>query len=883
MIFRSIVISQFRQFRDTLSITGLEAGLNVIAGDNEAGKSTILMAIRAAFFEKYKSSTGEHYRPYGQKVSPKVCIEFDLGDKKYVLEKTFSTLKDGGCELSCNDGGRWEGPHAEDYLQELLGFSYPGRGPTKSELQGLPGLLWVEQGHGYEEVTLNEGSRNRLHSVFDSEMTELLGGDRGETLYRKIEELRSQYFGLRDKPIGNYKTLNDELVECQETLESQESKLRSYDEKVELLETRKHRLQEFKQQQSIENASQALTRANAALVQVNELEQATQAATARVKQAQIEEKLPAAQWERRQELIGEVKTADQRASAAEETLDSSVSKLKPLKTTCEQSQQELTDNKAVRASTREALASASVMEQLKQAEARHRTQGENRDKATAADNKLRNCRTKRNQITLTAGDLDEIHTTDRDLAINRERLKTAATRLDYEIETQAQVRFCGNKITGKDSVEITESTEIKIDGVGTFVIHPGGADLTGLQEQVAELEAKLNETLASFKVETVKEAARSLRSAENLDADIRQHQATMDALAPEGLAAIKAQAEESGNRAEHLREQVSASAEQSKDPDQLRSMIAELDSAIGTLKTSLENNQAEYAAQNERVIEQRADVRTLGDRAGDLREELEASRKSTPDTKISQRLADAAAASEKITAELSVQQSALENANPDAAKAEVDRAQNLLKQSNYQFRDLERSARDLEVELNALGQNGLAEELATAEVELTNLQRQLKHMDAQAGALDLLYRTMGNALQQAKETVARPIVEKMRPYLRQLIPGANPSINEDLVLTGLQRDSNDEPFTDLSIGTREQLAVIIRLAYADLLTEKNVPVTVILDDALVNSDDDRRDRMKAILFQAARRYQILVLTCHAREYRDAGGKFVLLAEAKAQL
>ena len=117
--------------------------------------------------------------------------------------------------------------------------------------------------------------------------------------------------------------------------------------------------------------------------------------------------------------------------------------------------------------------------------------------------------------------------------------------------------------------------------------------------------------------------------------------------------------------------------------------------------------------------------------------------------------------------------------------------------------------------------------------------------------------------------------------LRQLITGANPTINEDLVLAGLHRDSNDEPFTDLSIGTREQLAVIIRLAYADLLTEKNVPVTVILDDALVNSDDDRRDRMKAILFQAARQYQILVLTCHAREYRDAGGQFVLLAEAKA--
>ena len=57
-----------------------------------------------------------------------------------------------------------------------------------------------------------------------------------------------------------------------------------------------------------------------------------------------------------------------------------------------------------------------------------------------------------------------------------------------------------------------------------------------------------------------------------------------------------------------------------------------------------------------------------------------------------------------------------------------------------------------------------------------------------------------------------------------------------------------------------------------------MPVTVILDDALVNSDDERRERMKIILYQAAQRYQILVLTCHEKEYRNTGGKFIRLEE-----
>ena len=43
--------------------------------------------------------------------------------------------------------------------------------------------------------------------------------------------------------------------------------------------------------------------------------------------------------------------------------------------------------------------------------------------------------------------------------------------------------------------------------------------------------------------------------------------------------------------------------------------------------------------------------------------------------------------------------------------------------------------------------------------------------------------------------------------------------------------------------------MLILLAYADLLSEASQPVTVILDDALLNSDDERRDRMKAILYR----------------------------------
>ncbi|SEF82606.1 AAA family ATPase, partial [Thauera chlorobenzoica] len=46
-----IRVDQFRQFRRALEIDGLDAGLNLFTGPNEAGKSTLVAAIRAAFFE----------------------------------------------------------------------------------------------------------------------------------------------------------------------------------------------------------------------------------------------------------------------------------------------------------------------------------------------------------------------------------------------------------------------------------------------------------------------------------------------------------------------------------------------------------------------------------------------------------------------------------------------------------------------------------------------------------------------------------------------------------------------------------------------------------------------------------------------------------------
>lgn len=87
----------------------------------------------------------------------------------------------------------------------------------------------------------------------------------------------------------------------------------------------------------------------------------------------------------------------------------------------------------------------------------------------------------------------------------------------------------------------------------------------------------------------------------------------------------------------------------------------------------------------------------------------------------------------------------------------------------------------------------------------------------------------------------------------------------------LVKNGYQEPFNQLSIGTREQISVITRLAFADLLTEiGSQSPPVILDDALVYSDDDRFEKMTKIISKSAQKYQIIILTCRPTLYADLG-------------
>ena len=108
--------------------------------------------------------------------------------------------------------------------------------------------------------------------------------------------------------------------------------------------------------------------------------------------------------------------------------------------------------------------------------------------------------------------------------------------------------------------------------------------------------------------------------------------------------------------------------------------------------------------------------------------------------------------------------------------------------------------------------------------------------------------------------------------IAQLHPGAGFEFDAERLLVGEStRYGRTDDVSVLSGGATEQVAILTRLAFARLIAKQGVHVPVILDDALVHTDDERIGTMFNMLTQVARDQQILVFSCRSRAFSDLGG------------
>lgn len=167
---------------------------------------------------------------------------------------------------------------------------------------------------------------------------------------------------------------------------------------------------------------------------------------------------------------------------------------------------------------------------------------------------------------------------------------------------------------------------------------------------------------------------------------------------------------------------------------------------------------------------------------------------------------------------------------------------------------------------------GVMEELADTTTRLAAASETLATFAFEVAVLKELAATLDAAHNEARDRYFEPVLAELQPLLRMLWPDAELRFDgESLLPTALVRDGREEPLSILSGGTQEQIALLVRLAFARLLAARGHHAPIIFDDALVYTDDERIEKMFNALHAQASGQQIIVLSCRQRAFRDLGG------------
>ena len=880
MLFRCISVRNFRKLVSPAVIEGLGAGVTIIAGDNEEGKSTLLLAIRTGLFERHNlgGRAAEAMQPFGSTVRPQIGLDFEIDGKRYSITKGFVHRP---YALLTTPDGKFEGPAAEERLAELLTFRVPLRGESRPEDRGILGLFWLEQGRVLEGVECGELGRSTLRSSLEQEVGDVLGGTRGCRLVEAASARRDAWLTATGRPRGELAAAIEEVEIATKRASELGSERQTYDQEIENLARTRRELARIDSDEVIEKARDALAAADEQAETTEQLRQQDQTSGQALLLAEAQAENIRDRWMRRLGLIQMSTDRENASKDAEAKLLALEAETQSLLGRRDEAEAALLKAVEVRnvAEERVALSQSSARvkvldEEIAELSRRLRELDARMDERTAAEHRL-------SGIKIDKQSFNELQNLESGMREARAAFGAIATRVRFSPIAGQRVTKSDDEIPAGESVEVTEAARFVLEGFGRVDIEPGATELTARRTRFEAAKKALSNALAAAAVTDLAQARSRLEERIEAETVTKEANRLIIAYAPEGAGALGAALREKS--AERLRlneENGFPFAPDIANPEtEMRGLIS-IRAGEQAARRLLDTAEKECQEQITQLAVARQRLTTMQDARAAAKTDLETARADISDPELHDRL-DAAQASvteqqlRKIEAE-----NRLLAANPEEVQLRRDRAEATLRTVELDQRRLRDDVIGLESRLAALGKNGIGELLEEAREQAARAVSRRDRLQADASAWDLLVSTLKRAERDAKEKFLEPVLKTIDPFLRLLFPGARLALDEEtLEITGIARDGREEPYATLSIGTREQLSILVRLAFAVYLREKGYPAAVILDDALVYADDDRFERMQLALRKAAETVQILILTCRPRDWRLFGAPIRRLADA----
>lgn len=865
-------VEQLRRFRAPLELSGFTSGLNILAGPNEAGKSTLVRAIRAAFFERHKSSMVDDLRPWdeGSGAAPRVEIDFELAGQPHRLVKSFLGKK--RCVLAIGTR-QLEGAEAEDHLAQLFGYAYASKGASKAEYQGIPGLLWVEQGSAQELEVRH--AREHLHDALqgqDDVQAGALAATGGDALLERLRKDRGELLTETGKPKAELRQAIDAVAQHQADIAALDAQIAQYRAQVDQLDQLRRAHAADAQQQPWEALERELAQAralqatlDASARQLGEDRQRL-ADLARTRELLGQRLAAFVQQEddlaRRQAALAQAETAAQAADAAaaqaRQAADAAHARAQAAQRQAQAAQQQ-----ALR---------ESLQQQRAQAQADATRAGQALQRAQAAHAELAAQRAQAAALpAISARQLQQLRTLvqARDQAALRHQ--AVATRLAWRLPPGQDLQLDARPLQDQGELLLTAPALLRLPGGGELRITPGGQDLADLARADQQASHQLQQGLAALGLADLAEAESRLAACSAAQGAVQLAEQALAIVAPQGLDALEtatAQAQTRIQAADAALARLPAALHDAVPPAEAAAADAAAQQALATARDALARAQAQQAAAGSRRDAARAELLAAQAR-------LTAPERAAQQEAAQQQLLQTQAEHQALDARVVQTSASLQSARPDIVAQDIARLARSSEQLRAGHQQRHEQILVLQSALQQAGAQGLEEQRAALDGALQRALRRQHELQRRAAALDLLCERLQARRQATLARLQAPLAQRLQHYLPLLLPGASVQIDEQLAPALLTRPRSSGALEAgaveaLSFGAREQLGLISRFAYADLLQQAGRPTLLILDDALVHSDSERLAQMKRVLFDAAQRHQVLLFTCHPALWRDMG-------------
>lgn len=894
MIIKAIELENWKLFRDTAHFE-FSPDITLIVGPNEAGKSTLVGAISRGLYDKHTTGAAEvaSVRPWGTKLSPRVMVEFENSGDEYRIEKTF--LASPTSVLQRKVGGKWEkvanGDGADKQVCALLDTELYEHGASKPEHRGLAQLLWMHQGTFELPADLNETATGKLQSVLGA----VAVAPEAQQVTAAIEERFGDVFTPKQMNYSSGSQIKAVAARLAEVEEEQKEVAEKLSKKGKLA----HQVQET--QVRLRKAKEQLEDAEQDLAEKEDAKDAAQEHREQRIKAESEFRKAKDEYEKLAEQIAKIKEFRKAIQETEEGLEQAEHKLAAL----QNESNALADRVEAQGAALSALKDrdAELDSKLRNLRIHHDLLRDEEDLEKAGE--------RLGTVSNLRGELDELNTqlddlqapTDEELdalrqlsgdlrekqAVLKERSLSVSFRAEGRLEgTVDDGDETSVSLDSGDEASWTAPREIVLDleGLGRFEARSGSAEAANLEEQVEDLEQKLQTKLATHGADDLDDAAAKANERRGLESSRANLQEQIEQQAPDGIESLKQKVRELEAKVKTVRdkaqplddelagrlEDLDVSHQRQVLADEIERVEDEQGDVRGDIETARgkveavekEGEEKDEAIQSlkQHVAAERAKINTSKDQLEDLeddgmsQEEREQKRKE---------LVKEYEKAETLCEALEEEKEEREERPKDAYGRAKKRAADLADKERSEAEQL----KSLEGELRSLSEEGLYER----ESELAETQQQLSkrktRLEVDAEAIKLLKLLKDHFQQERLAALVEPVRRIVEPNFRRLVGPRYENLQLDrdmrpaaVTVGGWDTEADS---AELSFGTREQLAFLVRLALGELLGEDE-RVTVVLDDPLVNTDPARLDEALGIIGEAAGKMQLFILTCHELAY-----------------